>query len=79
VHKYAWINKARGYLEEGASALFITHSRAFKSADHFIPYFKEVTLLEKIPIFRNDHLAQNFFVYHLDSYKGDYPFPIVKE
>jgi hypothetical protein len=78
IHKYAWINHERGLLSRGETALFITHSRAYKSAELFKPYFKEVKLVEKIPIYRNGHLAQFFFIYYLDTYQGNYPFPEVK-
>lgn len=78
IHKYAWINAERGYLKTGQSALFVTHSRAFKSAELFLPYFNEVKELKVIPIYRNGHLAENFFVFRLGGYKGNYPFPEVK-
>lgn len=79
IHKYAWINKERGYLESNSDAYFITHSRAFKSVELFRPHFKKIELLQIIPIYRKKHLAQNFFVYKLIDYQGNYDFPIVKD
>jgi hypothetical protein len=75
VHKYAWINQERGLLRKGKDALFITHSRDFKTEEWMHPYFEKVELIEKIPIYRNGHLAQNFFIYRLNAYLDNYPFP----
>tara|TARA_B100001109_G_C18864205_1_gene475945 strand:+ start:2618 stop:4189 length:1572 start_codon:yes stop_codon:yes gene_type:complete len=78
VHKYAWINLERDYIKNHSDALFITHSRAYKSETLFVPYFEKVEMVKQIPILRNGTLAENYFVFYLENYKGNYPFPEVK-
>jgi len=75
VHKYAWINAERGYLKEGEDALYITHSRAYKSEDLIKPHFQNMEMIAQLPVERGGVLAEYFFIFRADGYLGTYNFP----
>ena len=79
IHKYAWINKIRGELQEGEDAYMISTSNWYK--DPFAYYsenFDEIIASDTIEINRSDKLAYYAFVYKLKGYKGNFQNPFNK-
>ena len=64
LHKYLWINDARGGFHLGEDYWFLTDSRYLKDPkETYQWYFKEIELAGIIPIERNGKTVKNFFVY----------------
>ena len=63
IHKYHWINEARGGFNIGDSYWYITDSHYYNAPDLIKPYFSEIILVDTIFIERCGKPAKNFFVY----------------
>lgn len=70
IHKYAWINEARGGFYLGMDGYFITTSRDFKDPNEiFSNFFEKIEPLDPIPIVRNKKTVQYLFIYRLHNLK----------
>ncbi|MEA3479698.1 MAG: glycosyltransferase family 39 protein [Bacteroidota bacterium] len=68
IHKYAWINQARGGFYLGMDAIYISLSRDYKDPEElYSAYFREITPLDTLAIMRGKRKVQNVFVYHLQD------------
>ena len=64
LHKYLWINDARGGFHLGENYWFLSDSRYMKDPkETYQWYFKEIEMAGIIPIERNGKTVKNFFVY----------------
>ncbi len=70
IHKFAWINQARGGFQEGMDMWYVTSSHDFSPPqDHFSEYFETIGEPVMIPIYRCGKVVENFFVYQLHNLK----------
>lgn len=70
IHKYYWINKARGDLYLGMDAYYITTSIHFRLPQHFYgEYFEEIEKPVVIPIYRGGKVVKNIFVFRMKNLK----------
>lgn len=69
IHKYLWINEARGGFELGADYWYLDDSRFFIDPEKAYAYtnFKSVSLIGVIPIERQGKTVRNIFVYKCKS------------
>jgi len=68
-HKYYWSNPENKIVPE--EALFVVDSRNYKNPKElFGKYYKEIQLLEIIPIYRSGVVVKNVFVYYLKGKKN---------
>lgn len=65
IHKYAWINRARGGFERGMNAWFITTSRDYADVSMFSEYFHKMEPSDTIRIYRGGKHVENAFVYRM--------------
>jgi len=64
LHKYLWINEARGGFHQGECYWFLTDSRYLKDPRvMYKGYFEEIELMDTLTIERCGKPAKNFFVY----------------
>ena len=69
VHKYYWINQNNEPLVEGEDAIYITHSRNFRSPIKTMRnYFRENELVSKFPIIRGGETVEYGYIYLVKSY-----------
>lgn len=72
LHKYLWINEARGGFHPGESYWFLTDSRYLKKPNELYPnQFDSIELVGIIPIERGGKTAKNFFVYACKGLKTE--------
>jgi len=70
IHKYAWLNKARGGFQPGMDAWFICTSRDFKDpADFYGACFDSITIVDTLPVYRGGKHVMNAFVYRMNGLK----------
>jgi hypothetical protein len=68
LHKYAWINKEEGGLQEGMSGYYITDSKYFRYPNEFMrDHFETIETADTIPIYRSGKLVKNAYVYRLKN------------
>ena len=69
IHKYYWINQNNKPLVEGEDAIYITHSRNFRSPIKTMRnYFRENELVSKFPIIRGGETVEYGYIYLVKSY-----------
>ena len=79
IHKYAWINIARGHLEPGSDAYMISTSNWYKNPFEFYQNnFERIIPTDTIEITRSGKTAYYAFVYQLKGYKDNFPDPFSK-
>lgn len=70
IHKYAWLNKARGGFHPGMDAWFICTSRDFKDpVELYGACFDSINIVATLPVYRGGKHVMNAFVYRLHSLK----------
>ncbi len=70
IHKYHWINKIQRETVTGESFWYLTTSRDFKDPNLFYGNdFREINLVDTIPIQRNSKVVKQIFVYTLVGLK----------
>ncbi|MCG8310933.1 MAG: glycosyltransferase family 39 protein [Cytophagales bacterium] len=78
IHKYAWINKARGDLQVGDDAYMISTSNWYKNPfDYYSNNFQKIIPSDTIQVHRSGKLAYLAFIYQLKGYKGNMPDPFM--
>lgn len=66
IHKFAWINRARGGFRQGMDAWFLTSSFDFQDPQElFGQYFEKIETPQVIRIYRCGRHVLNFYVYQL--------------
>ena len=69
IHKYYWINQKKRPLVEGEDAIYITHSRNFRSPTKTMSnYFRENELMSKFPVIRGGETVEYGYIYLVKSY-----------
>ncbi len=69
IHKYYWINQARGGFKKGMDAYYITTSRDFKDPNEvYSDDFKEISKPYFFPIKRGGKVAEYGFIFQLKGY-----------
>ena len=77
IHKYAWINNARGGLELGKDYYHIAVSNYFKQpTEAFGNYFEKIEPIDTVAITRSGKIMRYAFFYRLRKYKGNFEQPI---
>lgn len=72
IHKYIWINEARGGFHPGENYWFLTDTRFLKKPNELYPnQFESIELVGIIPIERGGKTAKNFFVYACKGLKTE--------
>ncbi len=74
IHKYKWINQARGIPEEGSDAWYITTGRTFRDPrDLFSPgngyseySYAQITPADTVEIYRRGKHVSDFYVYRME-------------
>ncbi|NJN26286.1 MAG: glycosyltransferase family 39 protein [Cyclobacteriaceae bacterium] len=80
IHKYAWINEARGKLEKGEDAYMISTSNWYKDPfEYYQEHFEEIIPTDTLTIKRSGNTAYYAFIYSLRGYKGDFPDPFLNQ
>ena len=80
IHKYAWINEARGHLQEGDDAYMISTSNWYKDPFEFYEdNFEKIVPSDTISVTRSGKLAYYAFVYRMHGYKGNFQDPFKKK
>jgi hypothetical protein len=70
IHKYAWLNKARGGFQTGMDGWFICTSRDFKDpVELYGACFDTIKIVDTLSIFRSGKHVMNAFVYRMKSLK----------
>ncbi|MCX6235495.1 MAG: glycosyltransferase family 39 protein [Bacteroidetes bacterium] len=75
IHKYAWINKARGGLQTGTDAYYITPDNYFRNpADLYKGMFEIIEEPDTITIYRGKIKLKEVYVYRMKNLKdpGDF-------
>jgi len=65
IHKYAWINEARGGFKLGMDAWYLAFDYDYVSPDFLKAYFKESIPTDTITIHRGGQIAKEVYVYML--------------
>jgi hypothetical protein len=67
IHKYAWINQARGGFSPGQDAWFITTSRDYKDVyELYGSSFYAIQPVDTLRIERGERIVENIFIYRMD-------------
>ena len=70
IHKYAWINAARGGFHSGMDAWYITDDYDFISPDEIAAYFETISPPDTLHIIRNKEVCKEVYVYRLKNMKS---------
>lgn len=62
IHKYAWINKARGGLQPGMNAWYFSFDKG-QDVKGFALYFKQIEFVSTVPIYRNGELVKEAYLF----------------
>ena len=65
IHKYAWINQARGDFQLGMDAWYLAFDYDYVSPDFLEPYFEQIISTDTITIMRSNSIAKEVYVYLL--------------
>jgi hypothetical protein len=77
IHKYAWINNARGHLSKGDDAYMISTSNWYKDPfEYYSKNFETIIPADTIEITRSGKLAYYAFVFQMKNYKGNFENPL---
>ena len=80
IHKYYWIDKARGNIPEGTNAYYIALSDDFRSApDLFGSMFRHISGPDTLRIYRGKELVREAYVYRLLELKKEISFDRVTD
>jgi hypothetical protein len=77
IHKYAWINRERGQMQEGDNAYMISTSNWYQNPfEHYGENFEQIIPTDTIVVKRSGKLAYYAFVYQMLEYKGNFKDPL---
>lgn len=76
IHKYAWIDKARGGLQVGEDVYFVNVSNWGRDVNYqFGKYFDKIEEVNRVEVTRAGKLMRYAYLYRLKGYKGNFNFP----
>src|SRR5258706_1868009 len=79
IHKYAWINKYRGGLQNGSDYFHIAVSNVYKDPNKlFGNYFQKIEPIDTVEIKRGGKIMRYAFIYRLKNYNGKFVNPLLK-
>lgn len=66
IHKYAWMNRARGGFTLGMDGYAITSSHDFHDPQYLYKgFFKAIIPADTVPVLRNNRVVMEYYIYHL--------------
>lgn len=78
LHKYCWVNEARGGLEKGKDYYHIAVSNLYQDPQTMLgSYFEKIEPLDTVDIKRAGEVMRFAFIYRLKKYNGTFQNPLV--